>query len=190
PISTRPVATVTVPSGWMRTQRSSRLLVASVKGRLSMERPHPRLTIGFIIGQNRSRWPCLYNPGSAPARPARRRTPARQRNAMPEKSTTLVLSAPRKFEVVERSLPAAGEGEALVRIAATAVCHTDLDMYTGGPANLRYPIVLGHESTGTIAALGSDAPGLAPGQPVSIHPVNSCGHCHCRPRGRDTRVRS
>ena len=36
---------------------------------------------------------------------------------MPQQSTTLVLAAPRKFEVVDRALPVPGENEALVRIA-------------------------------------------------------------------------
>jgi 2-desacetyl-2-hydroxyethyl bacteriochlorophyllide A dehydrogenase len=100
---------------------------------------------------------------------------------MPQQSQTVILAAPRKFEIVDRPLPSPAEGEALVRIAATAVCHTDLDMYTGGPKNLRYPIVLGHESTGIVAALGSETPGLEPGQPVIINPVITCGHCDsCR----------
>ena len=109
---------------------------------------------------------------------------------MPQRTQTLVLTAPRKFEVVDRPMPQPGPGEALVRIAATAVCHTDLDMYTGGPKNLRYPIVLGHESTGTIAALGSDVPGLAPGQPVIVNPVISCGRCDCCQRGWDNLCRN
>jgi threonine dehydrogenase-like Zn-dependent dehydrogenase len=95
----------------------------------------------------------------------------------------MVLAAPRKFETVERVTAPPGEGEALVRIAATAVCHTDLDMYTGGPKNLRYPIVLGHESTGVVEALGSAAPGLEPGTPVIINPVITCGRCDCCERG-------
>jgi len=102
---------------------------------------------------------------------------------MPQQSTTMLLSAPRKFEVVDRPLPAPSVGEALVRIAATAVCHTDLDLYTGGPRNLRYPIVLGHESTGIVEALGSPTPHLHPGQPVIINPVITCGHCDCCRRG-------
>jgi threonine dehydrogenase-like Zn-dependent dehydrogenase len=95
----------------------------------------------------------------------------------------MVLAAPRKFETVERVAALPGEGEALVRIAATAVCHTDLDMYTGGPKNLRYPIVLGHESTGIVEAMGSAAPGLEPGTPVIINPVITCGRCDCCERG-------
>jgi 2-desacetyl-2-hydroxyethyl bacteriochlorophyllide A dehydrogenase len=104
---------------------------------------------------------------------------------MPQQSTTMLLSAPRKFEVVDRPLPAPSEGEALVRIAATAVCHTDLDLYTGGPRNLSYPIVLGHESTGIVEALGSATPHLRPGQPVIINPVITCGHCDCCRRGHE-----
>ncbi len=104
---------------------------------------------------------------------------------MSQQSTRVVLVAPRKFEVAERVLPSPREGEALVRIAATAVCHTDLDIYTGGPKNLRYPIVLGHESTGVVAALGSQTPRLQPGQPVIINPVITCGHCDCCLRGHE-----
>ena len=102
---------------------------------------------------------------------------------MPALTRTMVLTEPRKFRLADRPLPVAGEGEALVRIAATAVCHTDLDIYTGGPKNLRYPIVLGHESTGTIESAG--APGLAPGQAVLINPVITCGHCDCCARGHE-----
>ena len=104
---------------------------------------------------------------------------------MSTQSRTMVLTEPRKFQLVDRPLPVAGEGEALVKIAATAVCHTDLDIYTGGPKNLRYPIVLGHESTGTIESLNAVAPGLAPGQPVLINPVITCGHCDCCKRGHE-----
>ena len=83
---------------------------------------------------------------------------------MPKQTRTMVLTEPRKFALVERPVPVPAAGEALVRIASTAVCHTDLDIYTGGPKNLRYPIVLGHESTGTIESVDASASGLAPGQ--------------------------
>ena len=42
-----------------------------------------------------------------------------------------MLQAPRKFGLVERPLPEPGRGDVVVRIAATAVCHTDLSIYTG-----------------------------------------------------------
>lgn len=94
---------------------------------------------------------------------------------------TAALEAPRRFGIVSRPLPVAGAGEVLVRTAATAVCHTDLGIYTGEHPGLKYPVVLGHESTGTIEAVGDGVAGLAQGQPVIINPIISCGHCDsCR----------
>jgi threonine dehydrogenase-like Zn-dependent dehydrogenase len=42
-----------------------------------------------------------------------------------------ILQQPRKFAVADRPVPGVEAGEVVVRIAATAVCHTDLDMYLG-----------------------------------------------------------
>lgn len=102
---------------------------------------------------------------------------------MSAQSRTVVLTEPRKFKLEDRARPAPSHDEALVKIASTAVCHTDLDIYTGGPKNLRYPIVLGHESTGVVESLNADVPGLAAGQSVLINPVITCGHCDCCRRG-------
>ncbi|SEG92017.1 alcohol dehydrogenase, propanol-preferring [Nonomuraea solani] len=45
----------------------------------------------------------------------------------------------------------------------------------------RFPVVPGHEITGTVAALGSGVPGLSVGDPVGARFLyDSCGHCdHC-----------
>jgi 2-desacetyl-2-hydroxyethyl bacteriochlorophyllide A dehydrogenase len=94
-----------------------------------------------------------------------------------------VLQQPRKFAVAERPVPEADAGEVVVRIAATAVCHTDLAMYLGHHPGVRYPVVLGHEATGTIATVGANVTALRPGQNVIINPVISCGSCDCCRRG-------
>jgi len=94
-----------------------------------------------------------------------------------------VLQQPRRFAVAERPVPDAAAGEVVVRIAATAVCHTDLSIYTGSHPGVRYPVVLGHEATGTVAAVGADVHGVSPGQNVIINPVISCGRCDCCRRG-------
>ena len=96
---------------------------------------------------------------------------------------TAVLDAPRRFGIVSRPTPAAGAGEVVVRIAATAVCHTDLAIYTGDHPGVRYPVVMGHESTGVIDSVGTGVTGLAPGQPIIINPIISCGHCDSCLRG-------
>jgi L-iditol 2-dehydrogenase len=70
-----------------------------------------------------------------------------------------------------------------VKTVATAVCHTDLSIYTGRHPGVRYPVVLGHESTGVIDKVGDGVEGLQPGQHVIVNPAISCGHCDCCARG-------
>lgn len=96
---------------------------------------------------------------------------------------TAVLQAPRRIEVLDRRRPEAGPGEVLVHTAATAVCHTDLSIYTGEHPGVRYPVVMGHESTGVIEALGEGVTGLEAGQHVLINPIIACGHCDQCARG-------
>lgn len=93
-----------------------------------------------------------------------------------------VLQEPRKFALLDRPIPTAEADEVVVRIAATAVCHSDLSMFLGHHPGLRYPIVLGHEATGTIAAVGPGVQ-LQEGQSVIINPVVSCSQCDCCLRG-------
>jgi 2-desacetyl-2-hydroxyethyl bacteriochlorophyllide A dehydrogenase len=96
---------------------------------------------------------------------------------------TAVLDAPRRFGIVDRAKPVAGPGEVIVRIAATAVCHTDLAIYTGEHPGVRYPVVMGHESTGVIDSIGDGVSGIKPGQHVIINPIITCGHCDSCLRG-------
>ena len=96
---------------------------------------------------------------------------------------TAVLKAPKTFEIIERPVPTPEAGEVLVETAATAICHTDLGMYLGHSPGTKYPVVLGHESTGTIAAVGPGVDNLKTGQKVIINPIIACGHCDQCKRG-------
>jgi L-iditol 2-dehydrogenase len=99
-----------------------------------------------------------------------------------------VLEAPRRFEVGERPTPRPSAGEAVVRVAATAVCHTDLAIYTGRHPGVRYPVVLGHEAVGVVETVG---PGcrMAEGMRVVINPIIACGVCDCCVRGEENLCR-
>ena len=88
-----------------------------------------------------------------------------------------MLEAPRRLQLQARPRPVADPGEVVVRIAATAVCGTDLEIYTGRHPGVNYPVVMGHEATGIVAEVGQDVEGLAPGQPVLINPIIACGQC-------------
>lgn len=102
---------------------------------------------------------------------------------MAEQTRAAVLQAPRRFALVDRPRPTAQRGEVVVRTVATAVCHTDLEIYTGRHPGVRYPVVMGHEATGVVAAIGEDVLGVRPGQHVIINPIIACGRCDACLRG-------
>ncbi|MFT3718742.1 zinc-dependent alcohol dehydrogenase [Pseudorhodoferax sp.] len=77
--------------------------------------------------------------------------------------------------------PAPGPGEALIAVQAAGVCGTDLhiDAWTAGYHFMapHLPVTIGHEFSGTVAALGPGVEGLAPGQLVTVRPSATCGTC-------------
>jgi len=101
-----------------------------------------------------------------------------------------VLQAPRRLELVARPTPVARRGEAVVRIAATAVCHTDLEIYTGRHPGVRLPVVMGHEATGVVEAVGDGVARVQPGQAVLLNPIIACGACDSCARGHGNLCRN
>ena len=101
-----------------------------------------------------------------------------------------VLEAPHRFRIAARPAPVAGAGEVVVRMAATAVCHTDLAIYTGEHPGVRYPVVLGHEATGEVESAGAGVSGLARGQHVIINPIIACGRCDMCLKGAENLCRN
>src|SRR3954464_6523718 len=80
-------------------------------------------------------------------------------------------------------VPDRGPGEALVRIQACGVCHTDLH-YREGAINDDYPFLLGHEAAGTVEAVGEGVDEVAPGDYVVLAWRAPCGTCRACRRGR------
>lgn len=98
-----------------------------------------------------------------------------------------VFYGPDKPLVVEDvPTPEPGPGEVLVRVAGCGVCHTDLH-YTdhGTPTFKTPPMILGHEISGTVAALGAGVSGLKEGDRVLFAAVTSCGQCAACREGRE-----
>jgi L-iditol 2-dehydrogenase len=102
-----------------------------------------------------------------------------------ERGMALVVRQPGEVVLEERDVPPAGPGEVLIRPGVAGLCGTDLDIVAGriDPAYIRYPVVLGHEWSGTVAAPpapGGDG-GLAVGTRVVGEGIVPCGHCaRCR----------
>lgn len=87
------------------------------------------------------------------------------------------------LDVEEIELDPPGEGEVLLRVAATAICHSDMHGITGRrPGYL--PMVLGHEGAGVIEAVGPGVSRVRPQDRVILTFVPSCGHCWACVRGR------
>lgn len=92
-----------------------------------------------------------------------------------------------RLEVLRIATPRPRAGEALVKVTACGVCHTDLHVMRGEVAFPR-PAVLGHEISGVVVALGEgteDARGLAPGDAVLGAFIMPCADCDACARGRD-----
>ncbi len=86
-----------------------------------------------------------------------------------------------RYERIPR--PAPDPGQVLVRIAYCGICGSDIPR-TFSKGAYRFPIVIGHEFAGTVAACGAGVNDLAPGTPVTVFPLIWCGRCEPCQQGR------
>jgi L-iditol 2-dehydrogenase len=92
-----------------------------------------------------------------------------------------VLTEPGRFEVRDVPRPEPDRGEALIKIARTGICGTDMHIFHGAYAADKLPMIPGHEFTGHVAGLGPDVTGLREGQPVVVDMNIGCNSCYwCR----------
>ncbi|HEY5052368.1 MAG TPA: alcohol dehydrogenase [Solirubrobacterales bacterium] len=88
------------------------------------------------------------------------------------------------FELVEREVPEPGFGEALIRVHACGVCHSDMFAKEGGYPGVSHPLVPGHEIAGAIEKLGEGVHGWEVGQRVGVGWFGgNCGYCEWCRRG-------
>lgn len=80
------------------------------------------------------------------------------------------------LQVQEVEMAALRPSDVLVRVQASGLCHTDLEVIQGSLA-YPLPIVLGHEGAGIVEAVGSDVRSVKPGDHVICSWNPSCGHC-------------
>ncbi|MFN4060975.1 MAG: L-idonate 5-dehydrogenase [Paracoccus hibiscisoli] len=96
----------------------------------------------------------------------------------------LVIHAAGDLRLEERPDPAPGPGQLLLRLAAGGICGSDLHYVNHGgfgAIRLKEPMILGHEVSAHVEALGEGVTGFAPGQLVAVSPSRPCGGCRfCR----------
>jgi L-iditol 2-dehydrogenase len=94
------------------------------------------------------------------------------------------LIAPREFRLTEQPIEDPGPGEVQVQVGAVGVCGSDLHSYTEGAVGdspCQYPMVLGHEPSGTVVKTGAGVTGWSPGGRAALEPAVYCYHCEfCR----------
>jgi S-(hydroxymethyl)glutathione dehydrogenase/alcohol dehydrogenase len=90
----------------------------------------------------------------------------------------------RPFEIDEIDLASPKTGEVLVKIAASGLCASDLNVIDGKRGLAPFPVVLGHEASGMVVETGPGVTRLKAGDPVVLSIVPSCGDCPSCKHGR------
>lgn len=95
----------------------------------------------------------------------------------------LVLDAVGALRLETRPDPVPGPGQALVRVGFCGVCGSDIPrIFETG--TYRFPLVCGHEFSGTVEAVGADVGSVSPGERVTVFPLLWCGACDACALGR------
>ncbi|MFJ4795966.1 zinc-dependent alcohol dehydrogenase [Kitasatospora purpeofusca] len=97
----------------------------------------------------------------------------------------LVFEAPHRAVLDRREVPAPAPGEALVRLAYNSVCGSDLSFYKGVWHGFSYPVVPGHEWSGTVVEVNGVESGLV-GADVVGDLTCACGRCRACREGTPT----
>jgi threonine dehydrogenase-like Zn-dependent dehydrogenase len=100
--------------------------------------------------------------------------------------SALVYEAPLQMNIRQVPMPVIQPDEALIRVAYSGICGSELSGYEGKNSLRKPPLIMGHEFSGHIEALGSavDRPELKVGAAVTANPLVSCRQCRYCLSGR------
>jgi 2-desacetyl-2-hydroxyethyl bacteriochlorophyllide A dehydrogenase len=95
-----------------------------------------------------------------------------------------LLTAPETIEIRDIPKPVPGPEEVQVKVSYIAICGTDVHIYQGfsiGIFRPKLPLVLGHEMSGQVSAIGKGVKGFKEGDRVTVEANIGCGKCYlCR----------
>jgi threonine dehydrogenase-like Zn-dependent dehydrogenase len=94
-------------------------------------------------------------------------------------ASAAVFYGKKDVRIVEREIRLPLDDEIVVKVAFCGICGTDVHIFHGeeGSAETNPPVVLGHEFSGTVHAIGKKITHVAPGDPVMVDPNFYCGVC-------------
>ena len=88
-----------------------------------------------------------------------------------------VCQEPRKITIKDVKMPEPGDDEVLVKVKSSGISGSDVRAYLGKHPEVIYPVILGHEFSGEVAALGKDVEGFEIGDGVIVEPLLPCTEC-------------
>ncbi|NKQ56311.1 alcohol dehydrogenase catalytic domain-containing protein [Amycolatopsis sp. K13G38] len=103
-------------------------------------------------------------------------------------SRAVLIEQPGSLRITPAAPRQPGHGEAVVRVAWSGICGSDSELFAGTRAEpyVRYPVVPGHEWSGTVVELGEGADESLLGKAVVGEGFRNCGHCDACRRGETT----
>jgi L-iditol 2-dehydrogenase len=103
---------------------------------------------------------------------------------IPTTQRVSVLDTDLRLQIEQRPVPVPRSGEVLIRVRSVGICGSDIHYFEHGRIAdfiVESPLVLGHEASGEVAALGEDVTDLSVGDRVAMEPGVPCGTCaQCR----------
>ena len=90
----------------------------------------------------------------------------------------VVIEKPRHFQIRDLPYPKPKEQEVTLDVRACCVCGTDIHLLDGEFKGAAYPLIPGHEFSGTVREIGPGVTYVKPGDRVAVEPLMSCGHCY------------
>jgi 2-desacetyl-2-hydroxyethyl bacteriochlorophyllide A dehydrogenase len=96
----------------------------------------------------------------------------------------VVFEAPGKLSVQQVPDPTPGPTDVVVEVAGVGICGTDIHVFEGHYGGTEYPLIPGHEVSGTVVATGGNVTAVSVGDRVVVDPTLSCWQCDQCVNGR------
>lgn len=93
------------------------------------------------------------------------------------------ITKPFEIKIIDKEMPKAKEGEALLRVLYCGICGADVASFTGNQPFTTYPRIPGHEFSAQIVEIPENSKGLKKGDIVTCNPYFNCGECYSCKRG-------
>ncbi|MGC9209486.1 MAG: zinc-dependent alcohol dehydrogenase [Nitrososphaeria archaeon] len=97
----------------------------------------------------------------------------------------IVLYGINQYRLEKRERPSAGPGEIVVKVGVSGLCSSDVKTLRHGGFLVKYPVVLGHETAGTVVEVGSGVSEFSVGDKVTVAADVYCGTCEQCRSGRE-----